>query len=69
MAVRHESLSEDEATLQAALNRSWAGARRALEDNDFRAQLDQSIASLNELTTSTTLTRDEFLSLTEPDPE
>ena len=69
MAVRHESLSDDAAELQAGLDRSWAGARQALEDEEFRARLEQSIASLNESTTSTTLTRDELLSLTEPAPE
>lgn len=66
MAIRHEALSDEEVARQGALNRSWSGARRALDDVDFRARLERSIASLNESTSPTTLTPGEFLALTEP---
>lgn len=69
MAVRHEALSDEELARQDALNRSWSGARRALDDSDFRARLERSIALLNESTSSTTLTRSEFFALSEPTPE
>ena len=69
MAVRHETLSDEEVARQNALNRSWSGARRALDDPDFRARLEESITSLNDSTSSTTLTRGEFLALTEPESE
>ena len=66
MAIRHEALSDEEVARQGALNRSWSGGRRALDDADFRARLERSIASLNSSTSSAALTRDEFLALTEP---
>jgi hypothetical protein len=69
MVVRNEALSNEEAAQQHALNRSWSGARRALDDPAFRTRLEQSIASLNDSASSTTLTRDEFLAVTEPESE
>jgi hypothetical protein len=69
MAIRHEALSDEEAALQDALNRSWSGARRALDNGEFRDRLERSIEALNDSTSSMTLTRDEFLDLTEPAPE
>ncbi len=69
MAIRHEALSDDEAALQDALNRSWAGARRALDDAEYRDRLERSIEALNNSTSSTMLTRDEFLDLTKPAPQ
>ena len=69
MVIRHEALRDEEAALQVALDRSWSGALQALEDADFRARIKQSIASLNDSTSSTTLTRDEFLATTEPESE
>ena len=67
MVLRHEALSDEDMARQGALNRSWSGARRALEDPDFRARVEQSIASLNDSASSTTLSRDEFLAMTEPE--
>jgi len=69
MVIRHEALSDEEAALQVALDRSWSGALQALEDADFRARLEQSVASLNDSASSLTLTRDEFLAMTEPESE
>ena len=69
MAMRHEDLSEEEAARQAALDRTWAGAQRALADPEFRVYLEQSIARLNASGSRTTLTRDEFLASTEVDSE
>ena len=67
MAMRTEDLSDEEEARQAALERTWAGAQRSLADPDFRAYLDDSIARLNASRSRTTLTRDEFLSMTEAD--
>jgi hypothetical protein len=69
MVIRHEALSDEEAILQVALNRSWSGALQALEDASFRARVEQSIASLNDSAASTTSTRDEFLAMTELESE
>ncbi len=69
MAMRHEDLSDEEAALQAALERTWAGAQRSLADPEFRAYLEESIARLNASGSRTTLTRDEFLTMTETDSE
>ena len=69
MAMRHEDLSDEEAARRAALEQTWAGAQRSLADPEFRAYLDDSIARLNTSRSRTTLTRDEFLSMTETDSE
>ena len=69
MAMRHEDMSDDELQRQAALERTWVGAQGSLADPEFRAYLETSIARLNASGSRTTLTRDEFLSLTEADRE
>ena len=65
MAVRRDDLSPDEQDRQRALDRSWAAAQEALEDADFRARLEASIARVNASNT-TPRTREEFLAETEP---
>ena len=69
MAMRHEDLNGEERALQAALDRTWAGAQQALADPEFRAYIDQSIASVNASVSRQVVTRDEFLALTESDAE
>ena len=69
MAMRHEDLSDEEAARQAALERTWAGAQQSLADPQFLGYLEASIARLNASGSRTTLTRDEFLAMTETDSE
>lgn len=68
MASRREDLNSDEVDRQAALDRSWAHAQRALADPEFRTYIEQSIARVNASPARATLTREEFLALTEVDP-
>ncbi len=69
MAVRHEALSDEELDRQHALTRSWLAAGRALDDVEFRAYLEQSIARLNESTSTGVLSREEFLAQTDSKSE
>jgi hypothetical protein len=69
MALRREDLDEHEVARQSALNRTRAGAQRALADPEFRAYLERSLARLNASTSRQTLTGEEFLALTEADVE
>ncbi len=64
MSLRHEELTPEQLALQAALDRSWAGAQRALADPEFRAYLERSIERANN-SDAKPISKEEFLALTE----
>ena len=66
VSLRHENLSDEEQALQRDLDRSWALAQETLADPVKRAYLEASIERVNASTSSTRLTKDEFLAQTEP---
>ncbi len=65
MSVRHENLSDEEQALQSDLDSSWERAQATLADPTKRAYLEESIERVNASTSSTRLTKDEFLAQTE----
>ncbi len=67
--MRHENLTSEELALQADLDRSWAGAQKALADPSFRAYLEQSIENILGAPPAPRLSREEFLAQTELPPE
>ena len=66
MPVRHEERTPEHIRRQWALDRSWENAQVTLGDPTQRAQLENTIARVNESTDDQTLSRDEFLRTTEP---
>ncbi len=69
MSLRHEELTPDELSLQRDLDRSWAGAQKALADPEFRRYLELSIERVNNLPSTAPLSREEFLAQTALPPE
>ena len=69
MSLRHEDLTPEEMSLQRDLDRSWAGAQKALADPTFRASLEQSIGRLNDSPLTGPLSKEEFLAQTALPPE
>ena len=69
MAVRHEALTKTEVAHQEALERSWSAANEALADPDVRARLQESLARVNESRSSETMSRADFLAVTESSVE
>jgi hypothetical protein len=65
VALRRESLSPEQLEHQRALDRSWAAAQRDLADAEFRSYLEQSLRGLDAKEPAQSLTREEFLALTE----
>jgi hypothetical protein len=63
--LRHENLTEEEQALQSEFDHSWARAQETLADPVKRAYLQESIERVNASTSSTRLTKDEFLARTE----
>ncbi|MFN0091750.1 MAG: hypothetical protein ACKVWR_16020 [Acidimicrobiales bacterium] len=66
MALRREDLSAEALERQAALDRSWADAQRALADPAFRSRLERTIEQLDGTDPAPVLTRAEFLARTPP---
>ena len=66
MALRREDLNAEALERQAALDRSWADAQRALSDPVFRSGLECTIERLDAAEPAPVLTRAEFLACTLP---
>ena len=66
MALRREDLSAEALERQAALDRSWVDAQRALADPAFRSGLERTIQRLDAAEPAQVLTRAEFLARTLP---
>lgn len=66
MSLRHEDLSDAELARQEGLDRSWAAAREALADPQFRAQLDEAIERVNNSRSSETMSKADCSSTSEP---
>ena len=70
MSLHYEELTPEQVALQAALDRSWAGAqpRTSTRIPDFRAHLERSIERANN-SNAKPISKEEFLALTEIQPE
>lgn len=65
MALRREDLSPEQLARQEGLDLSWAEAQRELADPEFRSYLEASLRRIDEGAPAPTLTREEFLALTD----
>ena len=66
VALRREELTPEAQERQAALDRSWADAQRALSDPAFREGLERTIERLDTTARAAVLSREEFLARTSP---
>lgn len=66
VSFRHENLRDEKQALQRDLDRSWERSQETLADPVKRAYLEESIERVNASTSSTTVTKDEFLARSEP---
>ncbi|MCP3912732.1 MAG: hypothetical protein GY713_17460 [Actinomycetia bacterium] len=64
MAMRHEELTDEQQRRQDALDRSWAAAQKDLSNPPFVDLLRESLARVNALESTETMTADEFLAQT-----
>ncbi|MCP3855620.1 MAG: hypothetical protein GY698_12910 [Actinomycetia bacterium] len=69
MAMRHEQLTDEQQRRQDALDRSWAAAEKDLRNPAFVELLRESLARVNGLESTETMTGEEFLAQTEPPSE
>ncbi|MCP4959195.1 MAG: hypothetical protein GY925_07990 [Actinomycetia bacterium] len=69
MAIRHEQQTDEQQRRQDALDRSWAAAQRDRGNPAFVELLRESLARVNALESTATMTGDEFLAQTAPPSE